>query len=279
MTIDQWLQSSTELLQNHGINSARLDCSIIAEHTLSQTREWIAAHGDTCIKVSVLNSLELKIKKRLKHIPVAYIIGSKEFYGRSFQVDQDTLIPRPESEEIISQLLSLVDNNLVEADTLVADIGTGSGILAVTAKLELPRTTVIATDVSLSTLQVAEKNASHHGAHIQLYHVDLLDLPKAIDPTIILVNLPYVPESLITSEEIKFEPKLALFSGVNGLDLYERFWQQLINFENKPTYIITESLEAQHSEMSRLARLGCYRLFKNNDLIQIFRFDKKLILS
>ena len=277
MTIDQWLHRSTKLLQNHKINSAHLDCSIIIEQSLGKSREWIIAHGDTEVESSVLKDLAIKIKKRQDHIPIAYIIGHKEFYGRSFYVNQKTLIPRPESEEIISQLLYLVDNNLLTNDATIVDIGTGPGILAITAKLELPQATVCATDISESALRVARRNASNNRAQIQLYRADLLDIPKAIKPRVVLANLPYVPEGLITSDEIKYEPKLALFSGDDGLDLYQKFWQQLINLEYKPTYIITESLESQHKKMSQLARPPGYYLSRHDGLIQVFILDNKLI--
>ena len=121
--------------------------------------------------------------------------------------------------------------------------------------------------------QLAEKNAKNLKANIKFIRSDLLkELPeKILHNSCLLVNLPYVPDNLITSEEINKEPKIALFSGDDGMDLYRKFWQQVSSFSLKPAYIITESLKDQHSEMIKLANNASFIHVETRDLIQLFK--------
>lgn len=266
-SIDEWLHSGTSALAQAGIDSARLDCLILLEHVTQHPREWLLAHGDTRLKERV-NQLDKMLDQRKNHTPLAYIIGTKDFYGRTFAVTKDTLIPRPASEEVITQLLDLPLAK--DLDEVILDIGTGSGVLAITAKLELPNANIIATDISDEALKVAKENASSHQAQVQFYRADLLNHSSAIRPTVILANLPYVPNKLITSDEIKNEPKIALFSGDDGLGHYKKFWKQLITYDPKPRYIITESLVNQHADLGKLAIDAKYKLLHTKQLIQVF---------
>jgi release factor glutamine methyltransferase len=269
-TIDTWLQESIPKLTSAGNESSRLDCLLLLEHAVNTPREWILAHGDMSVE-PFIDSLDAMLKKRMHNIPIAYITHKKEFFNRTFYITSDVLVPRPESEEIITQLLDNTDSR--GENEIILDIGTGSGILAITAKLELPGATVIATDLSEKALRVAKENAEALGAQIQLHTADLLDIPPAIHPTIILANLPYVPDGLITSHEIKEEPAVALFSGRDGLEHYKLFWEQLINFTHKPRYIIIESLPSQHKSLIKYAALSGYTLHRSKDLIQTFRYQ------
>ncbi len=154
----------------------------------------------------------------------------------------------------------------------IIDIGTGSGALAITAKREVPSAQVIATDISSKALQIAKKNAQAHNTDIQFVSGSFLESLKSdqLKGAIIIVNLPYVPHELITSPEITREPKEALFSGNDGMDHYQEFWQQVKNTQTKPQVILTESLEPQHETMATLAQNAGYTLQKTEILIQQF---------
>jgi release factor glutamine methyltransferase len=268
MKIQTWLNQSVELLKSVGIDSARLDCLVLLENELGKTRDWLLAHDDEHLGEAEITNLNNKIAQRKSHIPLAYIIGSKEFYGRSFLVTNDVLIPRPESEAIIKLLKTQFPK--LSTPATVLDVGTGSGILAITAQLELPETVVIATDISEAALALAKKNAVALKAPVQFYTANLLNTPQSIKPDIILANLPYVPDNLITSEEITKEPSMALFSGTTGLHHYELFWQQAALLPNKPRVIITESLESQHADLIQRASDAGYKLEKTETLAQLF---------
>ena len=284
MKIQTWLNDSIKRLQAVGITSARLDVLIVLESTLEKSRTWIAAHDDVEFSESVVLKLNKKILQRENHTPLAYIIGSKEFYGRKFSVNESVLVPRPESEDTIDLLIDLASSEqwLVDGKKTnqlptinyplftILDIGTGSGILAITAQLELPDAVVVATDISEVALVVAKQNAEHLNAPVQFYQADMLDIPTSIKPDVILANLPYVPDTLITSQEITKEPTVALFSGKDGLNHYRRFWNQVINLNPKPETIITESLENQHTYLSQLALTAGYKLTQTKALTQLF---------
>lgn len=282
MTISQWLTDSSRQLHLQQIDSAHLDCLVLLEATLQQSREWTLSHSEEEITPAQLIVLNKMLSQRLEHTPLAYIIGSKEFYGCNFFVNENVLIPRPESEMMIDLLkevrrqaqddkTKLATNH--QLPTTIVDIGTGSGCLAITAKLEIPNVSVIATDISKEALTVAKKNARIHNADIKFLQSDLLTSVPDLKSSILLANLPYVPSDLITSEEITKEPASALFSGKDGLDHYRKFWKQIASTKNKPTYVFTESLENQHSTLLNLATQSGYSLINNTELIQIFTYS------
>lgn len=280
ITIQEWLQKNTRALENTGIESARLDCLLLLESELKKSREWILAHSDTELDSNVEQKLNKMCARRQTRQPLAYIIGSKEFYGHDFFVNKDVLIPRPESEAIIELLKEVVLSEQWRVDSekpttnhqppTIIDIGTGSGCLAITAKLEFPDLHVIATDVSDAALSVARKNAKTLHADIEFKKSDLLSSLPPLHSSIYLANLPYVPNNLITSEEITKEPAEALFSGSDGLDHYQRFWQQIEGLKNKPRAVIIESLKQQHPPMIELAQNAGYHLATTNTLCQLY---------
>jgi len=275
ITVSSWLTNATQRLSTAGIDSAALDARLLLENALEKRHEWLRAHGDSLIDQRVVNLLEQKIEKRLSRVPLAYLVGTKEFYGRDFIVNSDVLIPRPESEAIID-LLKKITKQSKELRTeagkqrLIVDVGTGSGILAITAQLELPFATVAGTDISKKALSLAKKNADILHASVQFFTANLLNLPNSIKPDILLANLPYVPEGLVTSQEILKEPAVALFSGEDGLNHYRTFWQQTVNLEHRPYYIITEGLPSQHSSLVQLAENAHYVVKETDNLVQLF---------
>lgn len=266
LTIQEWLTDATAKLLEAYISSARLDCLVILEDTLEKPREWLLAHSDEDISNLKVDILNKRLAQRLKHIPLAYITGHKEFYGRSFLVNPNVLIPRPESEDIIELLLGIGESSFEK----VIDIGTGSGCLAITVKLELPNSQVIAIDNSSKALEVVKQNAKHLDADIELKISYLLESVDISDRSVLLVNLPYVPESLITSEEITKEPSAAIFSGKDGLDHYKRFWRQLAHTKARDLVVISESLLSQHGEMTNLAKESGFEIDRSHGLAQMF---------
>lgn len=226
-----WLRDAAEMLASAGIPSALLDAEIILAHTLRKSRTWLHAHGEEQLSLREREIASARLDLRLDRTPIAYIIGHKEFYGRLFKVSPSVLVPRPESETIIELLDNLCDGS---TKTLV-DVGTGSGCLGITAKLEHPELKVTLTDISHHALGIAEKNAETLGATIAIVKNDLLvpnpQLPPQID--IILANLPYVDHDWERSPETNYEPELALFADKGGRALIERLLQEA------PLYLVT----------------------------------------
>ncbi|MEX1995539.1 MAG: methyltransferase, partial [Candidatus Saccharimonadales bacterium] len=183
---------------------------------------------------------------------------------RRFIVNKTVLEPRPESEDIISLLTSL---NLTGTPTIV-DIGTGSGALAISAKLEIPKATLLATDIDPKCLKVAKANAQMHKAEVMFYKGDLLAAAPSRIIDIIMANLPYVPDSHKINRAAAMEPRTAIFGGSDGLEIYRRLFSGLPT--SKPGCILTESLPPQHRKLASIAKSANYRLMKTEGFIQLF---------
>jgi len=218
-TLEAWILEATQKLQNAAIPSARLDAELLLAHTLRKPRTWLHGHGDDPLDDRTNEIASARLDLRLDRVPVAYIIGHKEFYGHQFKVTTATLIPRPESEALIELLKEALPKNerlIVDRPIRLVDVGTGSGNLGITAKLLEPELSVTLVDTSRHALTVAEENASTLHANVELLQSDLLSLyPYAAD--IIIANLPYVDTKWERSPETNHEPASALFAPNNGL--------------------------------------------------------------
>lgn len=270
MNISKWLSRSVKILNDIGIATARLDCLVLLEDALGKDRSWLLAHPETECKSPTLTLLNEQIERRVGHEPLAYIRGKSEFYGREFLVTADTLEPRSETETMIDLLKSHIPHLLKDGPLYIVDVGTGSGCLGVTAKLEFPASTVYATDISEPCLEVARKNAENLKADVKFYMGNLLEaLPaKSLpEPSIILTNLPYVPDAHTINQAAMFEPKVAIFGGPDGLDIYRQLFLQLTA---KPQLVFTESLPFQHTGLTQIAKAAGYKLKTSEDFIQVF---------
>ena len=222
MTINIWLRDAAEQLAMVGIPSALLDAEIILAHTLKKSRTYLHAHGDEVIPLRLEEIANARIDLRLDRTPVAYIVGHKEFYGRLFKVTPSVLIPRPESETMIE----LLNKYLTPGEKRLVDIGTGSGCLGITAKLEHPEISVILSDVDQKVLSVARENSERLGADVRVVQSDLFSvLPGRFD--FVLANLPYVDRNWDRSPETNAEPELALFADDGGLKIIKRLIAEL----------------------------------------------------
>lgn len=272
MTAQQWLSESTKFLDKAGISSAQLDCLILLEDELGHDRAYILAHTEQDLSPAQIKKLDSQVKRRVQHEPLSYIRGKTEFFGRDFILNADVLEPRPESETMIELLINLVDSRqpTVDSELQIADIGTGSGALAITAKLELPKAAVVATDIDASCLKVAKQNAERLQADIALKEGNLLEPVIDKKLNVILANLPYVPNNWQINNAAHHEPRLAIFGGADGLDLYRKLFKQLQSADWKPDYILTESLPPQHKALNAIAKEAGYYQADEQDFIQVF---------
>lgn len=221
LVINEWLQRATAQLTGLGIPSARLDAELILAHTLRVPRTHLHAHPDGTITDRQEEIANARLALRLDRVPVAYIIGHKEFYGRRFRVTNATLIPRPESEVLLELLRQAIPSphRLLTSDPLrLVDVGTGSGCLGITAKLLFPQLDVTLVDNSRHALKVAQQNSAEHDAEVTILHSDLL-ASYVFTADIIIANLPYVDTDWERSPETNHEPASALFASKNGLSL------------------------------------------------------------
>lgn len=272
-----WLHSSTKILLQAGISTARLDALVLLEDVSGHNRGWLLAHPEFELSKQHIMALNSQVAQRERHKPLAYIRGKSEFFGREFAVNAHTLQPRPETEAIINILKKLAtDERWDIGDEIfqVVDVGTGSGCLAITAKLELPNVQVYATDIDDRCIKTARQNARKHKVDIGFFIGDLLAATPStiyhLPSTIILANLPYVPDGHTINQAAMFEPSHAIFGGLDGLDLYRRLFEQIINVSHKPRHVLTESLPFQHKQLIEIAELAGYKLQKSDDFIQCF---------
>ena len=253
-TINQWLAYATKRLADVGITSARLDAEIILAFVLNKQRPFLHAHPELVLNNIITKTIEPILESRSKRVPVAYLIGKKEFYGREFIVNKNVLIPRPESEDIISLLKSIICNQ----DSMLIDVGTGSGCLGITAKLELPTLGVILTDTDSRALKIAKKNAGLLNADVIFKKSDLLEsfLSSTIHPTptTIIANLPYVDVSWERSPETDYEPSNALFADDGGLALIKKLIEQSSKLLQNNGNLILEADPTQHTKISEFAK-------------------------
>lgn len=212
---------------------------LLLKYFLECSRSTLFASMHDELSADVLERFEEAVQEHIKGTPIQYLIGYEEFYGRKFRVNENVLIPRPETEELIYHALKKIPekNNLT-----LLDVGTGSGAIGVTMKLEAPFLKVTASDVISQSLELARKNAEELHADVTFIEGDLLqpfiNTHKKFD--IVLSNPPYIPESdaPIMSEVVTdHEPHIALFAGKDGLDLYRRFMEEL-PFVLKESYLI-----------------------------------------
>jgi len=265
MHLEDWLKIAEQQLNNAGIGSARLDALILLEDELRKERGWLLAHPELEISKTALKRLNSKLKKRATHLPLAYVRGFSEFYGRKFLVNRYVLEPRPESETMIELLLKLP----LPDEVAIVDVGTGSGCLGITTKLELHYAEVDLYDIDAGALSVARHNQALHELHLHTRKSDLLNRHlRAYD--VVLANLPYVPDHYKINQAAAMEPRIAIFGGPDGLDLYRRFFAQLQRFSWQPKFVLCESLPPQHPELARIAKSCGFEIYKSQDFIQVF---------
>lgn len=252
ITITDWLIDATGQLIHQSITSARLDAQLLLAHAYGRTTAWLIAHGDEPIDDTMLRRADALLTRRLKRVPIAYLTHHKEFYGRMFVVDETVLIPRPESEDMID----LLKGSYITARTSTArliDVGTGSGCLGITAKLELPLLSVTLSDVSRDALKIAEENARSLHANVTCLRSNLLASTTGM-ADVVIANLPYVDPRWERSPETDHEPSLALFASDHGLGLIKRLIAESEAVVTTGGYLLLEADPCQHADIVTLAR-------------------------
>ena len=255
LVINSWLDDATSKLAAIGIASARLDAELILAHTIHKGRTYLHAHGNDTLDDRTVEIADARLALRLDYVPIAYIIGHKEFYGRRFSVTTATLIPRPESEDLIATLKSVIPKNIALFDTThrLVDVGTGSGCLGITAKLELPELDVTLLDISSYALKVAASNAHSLDAEVRILKSDLLK-SYPFRAQYIVANLPYVDPAWEISPSIQHEPALALYADNEGKALIFKLIDQSVETLTDQGYLILEADPVQHTAIIDYAK-------------------------
>ena len=225
MTVLELIQNTTAFFQRKGVESPRLSIEYLLAEALGKRRLDLYLDYDQGLPEQILEPLRAKVRRRSEGEPLQHLLGSWEFFGRRFKTDRRALIPRPETERLAELILNQIPAR-TSPGTRLADVGTGSGVLAVTLALERPGLEVVATDLSADTLALARENAGVYevDARIAWLQTDLLSGVDT-DFDFLVANLPYVPSAEIAklSREVQHDPPLALDGGQDGLDVIRRF--------------------------------------------------------
>lgn len=238
-------------------DSPRVDAELLLAHVLKKSTTYLFTHPKNPLdRFSRLSLNEWRyrrlIQKRKRGVPVAYLVGHKEFYALDFKVNNSVLVPRPDTEILVECVIEYV-KGLRSPDSglslFLVDVGTGSGCIPISVLRNVPGLNAVATDISRAALSVAKENAKKHfvASRIRFFKSDLLcKVPTRLleNRTIVLTaNLPYLPDKMEAKPELGFEPSIALYAGADGMDVYRRLMRQIETL--RPMAIFLELYEWQ----------------------------------
>jgi len=252
MKIAELLQKGTSFL--HERKTGLLESEVLLAYVLGVGREYLFAHSEDLVDGDLVALYEKYLDRVSDGEPLAYITGEKEFYGLNFYVDKRVLIPRPETEALVEEVLKYLDGGSGK----VLDVATGSGCIAVSVAKGCDECEVLALDLSEDALDVARLNVEQHGVEdrVQLAISDLLDvIDEHEEFDVIVANLPYIGEvrnRFVDAATFDYEPKMALFGGEGGLELYEKMFLELSGKNIKFGLLVGEFGFGQSDEMAAL---------------------------
>jgi len=261
VTVLELLQSTSDYLARKGIDQPRLNIEHLLADSLGKKRIELYLEFDRQLTETELAPLREKVRRRAAGEPLQHLLGSWDFYGRTFKVDRRALIPRPETELLVDVVLPELRAASKEGMRLI-DVGTGCGILAITFALEIPGLEVVAVDLSPDALALARENAARFGleSRIAFVHSNLLDQTDGVFRWVV-ANLPYIPTAELDTlqREVKHDPKLALDGGRDGLDVIRNLVASLQTRLAPPALIVLEVGPDQAEPVRELLARQNYR--------------------
>lgn len=245
-----------------------LDARILLAHCAGISQERLLLQYNDHVDEKIISCFFELIERRSKHEPVAYLVGKREFYGLEFEVNNNVLIPRPDTEllveTVISDYHSLSANNYVD----ILDLGTGSGAIAIALAKNLPMARITATDISPDALEIARKNSNKHNVESQIqffqgnWFLAIKDIDRKFD--YIVSNPPYIAENeknFMTSSTL-YEPKISLFAEDQGLNAYIEIINMASNYLKQGAKLVFEIGFLQHAQVSTLLAQAGYNSIK-----------------
>jgi release factor glutamine methyltransferase len=258
MQIRQLLQQATKLLTQH--ESARLEAELLLCHCLAVSRSYLYMHVEQIVNQVELTQFQRLLVKRQQGYPIAYLLGNREFWSLDLIVTPDTLIPRSETELLVEVALAKIP---LEAEFTLADLGTGSGAIALAIAKERPKATVYAIDKSLAALQVAKQNAQR----LQIFNVvflaaDWLTAVATVQLDMIVSNPPYIAQTdpHLTEGDVRFEPAMALAAEDDGLAAYKAIISQTKSILKSEGWLLLEHGYTQAESISLVLQDHGYKV-------------------
>lgn len=237
-----------------------LDASVLLARIVNRPRSWILAHPELTLTDEQQTQLQSSLARLENGEPFPYVLGRWEFFGLEFEVTPDVLIPRPETELLVEKAIAWLQKNPTKIN--VADIGTGSGAIAVSIAINVPNAKILATDISSKALQVAKRNAEKHcvSERVDFAECDLLPHPQPLpqwerEVNLLCSNLPYIPTGTLKNLPIyQREPTVALDGGADGLDVFRKLVKAIPNWLAPNAWILLEIESSLGEQTMKLAR-------------------------
>lgn len=254
-TISSLLNWTVNYFKSKNIQSARLDAEVLLSHVLRQERIYLYVHFDEPMEQNELSKFREYVKKRAQHVPIAYIIGEREFMGLPFKVTKDTLIPRPDTEILVENVLNNVDK---DKEIEIVDIGTGSGAIILSLLVNLPKAQGKTVDISSKAIEVAKENAVNLQVNdrCEFFVGDLFAPLNGSKFDLIVSNPPYIPKKDIATleDDVKeYEPVSALTDGGDGLSYYRRLLSEGKAYIKENGFIALEIGIYQSNDVKQIA--------------------------
>lgn len=259
MNIAELLQLTRQKLENHGIPTPRLDAELLLSRYIGTDRTGLYAHPETPVPEKALPGFDELVRRRCEHEPVAYIIGEKEFWGLPLEVNRDVLIPRPDTEILVEEVLAKAAGR-DDRRLCILEIGTGSGAVSIAIASEISNARICATDISMAAISVARRNAARHmaGSRIGFVVGDMLAPLRGVFD-IIVSNPPYIPEDefrKLPRGVAGYEPPAALLAGSGGMEFHDALIRAAGRHLKTGGWLFMEMGDGQRDGVENLLRLS-----------------------
>ena len=241
--------------------SYQLDTELLLAHVLGTSREYLRAHNDDAISAENLEQFSNLIERRKQGEPVAYLLGYKEFWDFSLKVNSSVLIPRPETEQLVEKCLEKLESRNQDESIRIADLGTGSGAIAIALARANSSWQVHGVDISDDALTVARANASTLGAdNIEFHRGSWCDGLPAEKFDLIVANPPYVEpgDAHLQAGDLPFEPTIALVAADSGFSALDQIAQEARKFLKKDAWLLMEHGYSQQKNLIEKLKLLAY---------------------
>lgn len=270
MNIDETLKSGIEILKRNNIDNAIFKARILLKEILCISKEELMIYGNKEMSEENIKKFQESIKKICENIPLQYITHHQEFFGYDFYVDENVLIPQPDTEVLVEECIKISTklDKLCKTNIKILDLCTGSGAIAISLAKNIEYSSIVASDISEKALEVAKKNSIINDVKIEFIYSDLYENIKG-KFNIIVSNPPYIKTKVIEtlSEEVKNEPYLALDGGEDGLMFYKRIIKESKEKLKENGYLLLEIGFDQKQEVIDILKENNYKnIYSKKDL-------------
>jgi len=271
MEIKEVLLQGITILKENNIEDANLKARILLADILDKSKEYLLIHNEDEIEDGIANLFFNKIERLKNYEPIQYIINKQEFMGFEFYVDKNVLIPQPDTENLVEEVIHISEFMKQEKNKLrILDMCTGSGAIAISLSKLIENTLVYASDISIEAIKIAEENASKHQANVMFFQSDLFrKISELYKFDIIVSNPPYIEKNIIKTlpKEVQNEPIVALDGGIDGLDFYRKIAEEAKMYLNQDGYLAFEiGFNQKNAVENILEENGYNNIYSRKDL-------------